>query len=111
MRFLKTATGLPHFEYQYNRINGVLFFFSGKNEGITFPHNENPSILGFNSIQDGFGLHIGYKRLDSFENLNMADDEEKLFVGDYPFDLSAGKQLIFVYVNIIEYVNKFSIIT
>ena len=33
----------------------------------------------------------------------MADDEEETFAGDYPFDLSAGKQLIFIYVNIIEY--------
>ena len=33
----------------------------------------------------------------------MADDEEKTFVGDYPFDLSAGRQLFFIYVNIIEY--------
>ena len=35
--------------------------------------------------------------LDTFENLTMADDEEKTFAGDYPFDLSAGKQLIFIY--------------
>ena len=40
---------------------------------------------------------------DSFENLTMADDEEKTFVGVYPFNLSAGKQVIFIYVNIIEY--------
>ena len=33
----------------------------------------------------------------------MADDEKKSFAGDYPFDLSSGKQLIFIYVNIIEY--------
>ena len=33
----------------------------------------------------------------------MAEDEEKTFVGGYPFDLSAGKQLIFIYINIIEY--------
>ena len=33
----------------------------------------------------------------------MFDDEDKTFVGDYSLDLSAGKQLIFVYVNIIEY--------
>ena len=33
----------------------------------------------------------------------MADDEEKTLVGDYPFDLSAGKQVIFIYVNIMEY--------
>ena len=78
-------------------------YFFGKNEGITFPDNEIPSILGFNGIHDGSGYHIGYKMLKTVENLAMADDEEKTFVGDYPFDLSAGKKLIFVYINIIEY--------
>ena len=34
--------------------------------------------------------------LDTFENLTVADDEEKTFVGDYPSDFSAGKQLIFI---------------
>ena len=77
--------------------------FFGKNEGITFPDNKFPSILGFNGTHDGSGYHIGYKMLDTFENLAMTEDEEKTFVGDYPFDLSAGKQLIFIYVNIIEY--------
>ena len=105
MRSLKTATGLPHFEYQFNKINGDLFLFFGKIERITFPDNENPSILGFNGIHDGSGYHIGYKMLDTFENLTMADDEENIFVGDYPFDLSAGKKLIFIYINIIEYQN------
>ena len=38
--------------------------------------------------------------LESFENLTMADDEDKTFVGDYPSDLSAGKQLIFNYIKI-----------
>ena len=64
---------------------------------INFPDSEIPSILGFNSIHDGPGYHIGYKMLETFENLTMADDEEKTFPGDYPFDLSAGKQLIFIY--------------
>ena len=103
LRSLKTATGLTHFDYQFNKVNGVLFLFFGKNEGITFPANEIPSLLEFNGIHDGSGYHIGYKMLDTFENLTMADDEEKNFVGDYPFDLSAGKQLIFIYFAIIEY--------
>ena len=103
LRFLKTTSGLPHFDYQFNKINGVLFLFFRKNEGITFPDNKILSILGFNGIHDGSGYHIGYKMLETLENLAMADDEEKSFVGDYPFDLSAGKQLIFIYVNIIEY--------
>ena len=103
MRSLKTATGLPHFDYQFNNINGVLFLFFVKNVGITFLDNEIPSILGFNGIHDGSGYHIGYNMLDTFENLTLADDEERSFVVDYPFDLSSGKQLIFIYVNIIEY--------
>ena len=42
--------------------------------------------------------------LDNFENLTMVDDEENTFVGNYSSsDLSAGKQIIFIYVNIIEY--------
>ena len=69
-------------------------------------NNEVQSILGFNGIHDGSGYHIGYNMLDTFENLTMAVDEEKTFVGDYPFDLSAGKQLIFIYVKIIEYKTK-----
>ena len=77
LRSLKTASGLPHFDYQFNKINGVSILFFGKNEGITFPDNEIPSILGFEGIHDGLGYHIGYKMLDTFENLTMADDEEK----------------------------------
>ena len=103
LRSLKTATGLPRFDYQFNEINRVLFLFFGKNEGITFPDNEVPSILGFNGTHNGSGFHIGYKMLDTFEILTMAEDEEKTFVGDCLFDLSAGKQLIFIYVNISEY--------
>ena len=80
-----------------------MFLFFGKNEGKTFPYNEILSILGFNGIHDGYGYHIGYKMLETFKNLTLADDKEKAFAGDYPFDLSAGKQLIFIYVNIIEY--------
>ena len=103
LRSLKTVIGLPHFDFQFNKINGVLFLFFGKNEGITFPDNEIPSTLSFNGIHEGSGFHIGYKMLGSFENLTMTEDEEETFVGDYLFDLSAWKQLIFIYVNIIEY--------
>ena len=59
-------------------------------------------MLVFNGILDWSVYHIRYKMYDNFENLTMADEEEKIFVGDYPFDLSAGKQLIFIYVDIIE---------
>ena len=80
LRSIKTATGLPHFDYQFNKVNGVSFLFFGKNEGITFPDKQTPSILGFNDIYDGSGYHIGYKMLETFENLTMADDEEKILL-------------------------------
>ena len=80
LRSLKTATRLPHFEYQFNKINGVLFLFFSKNEGITFPDNEIPSILAFNGIHDGSGCYRRYKLLEAFENLTMADDEKKLLL-------------------------------
>ena len=89
LRFLKTATGLPHFDYQFNKMSGVLFVFFGKNERISFPDIEILSILRFNGNHDGSGYHIAYKILEIFENLSMADDEEKTFAVDYPFDLSA----------------------
>ena len=41
--------------------------------------------------------------IDSFDNLALGDGEAKDFVADYPFDLLAGKHLIIVYSNIIEY--------
>ena len=57
---------------------GFWFLFLGKNEGITFPDNKIPSILGFIGIHDRSGYHIRYTILETFENLAMADDEEKM---------------------------------
>ena len=105
LRSLKTATGLTHLEYLYNKINGGNSSFFAKNEGIIFPDNKIPSILDFNGIQDGSRCRIGYKIFKTSESLAMADNEEYSFVDDYPFDLSVMKQLLFVYVNIIEYQN------
>ena len=86
----KTATALPNFSYQYNKITGVLILFLGKNEGITFSDKAIQSILGFKGIQDGSGTHIGYKMLEYSENLLMKDDDEtKAYVVDYPFDILA----------------------
>ena len=99
LRSIKIASGSPHFDYQNNKINGVLFLFFDKNEGFLLPDIEIFCKLGFNGIHDWSGYHIGYKMLDAFENLTMSNDEGKTFVGDYPLDLSAGKQLIFIYVS------------
>ena len=103
IKTIQTVTGLTKFSHQYNKITDVLRLLFGKNEGITFPDEEIPRILGFGGIKYGSGTHVGYKMIDSFDNLAMCEGEEKAFVTDYPFNLVAGKQLIFVYSNIIEY--------
>ena len=59
LRSTKTASGLTNFNYQYNKINGVLFLLFGKNEGITIPDLVISSIHGFNGIHDGSGYHTG----------------------------------------------------
>ena len=102
IKAIKTATGLTNFSHQYNKITILVLFF-GRNEGITFPDEEILRTLCFGGIKDGSGAHFGHKMIDSFDNLAMNDREAKAFVADYPFDLLAGKQLIFVYNNIIEY--------
>ena len=36
LRFIKTATRLPHFDYQINKINGVFFIFLVKTKELLF---------------------------------------------------------------------------
>ena len=103
IKAVKTATGLTKFSHQYKKLTDVFVLFFGKNEGITYPDKENPSILGFEGVKDGSSSHIGYKTIDWFDNLATNDGEAEAFVADYTFDLLAGKSLIFVYSNIIEY--------
>ena len=74
----------------------------GKREGITFLSKEIPSILGFEGVPDGNGIHIGYKMNTTADKL-MKSDDTKAYYGELPADLLAGKHLIFVYANIIEY--------
>ena len=55
---------LTQFDYKYDLVIGKLIFTFGKNEGLSFQREENPSILGFKAKPDptskGF-FHIGYK--------------------------------------------------
>ena len=74
----------------------------GKHKGITFLSIEIPSILGFEGVPDGNGIHIGYKMNTTADKLKRSDDT-KAYYGELPVDLLAGKYLIFVYANIIEY--------
>ena len=61
----------------------------GKYEGITFPSEEVPNIIGFKGIPDGNGIHIGYKMIPN-ANRFMKSDDTKAYYGELPADLCAG---------------------
>ena len=76
--------------------------FFGKYEGITLPSKKISSIFGFKGIPDGNGIQIGHKRIPNASRFMKSDDTED-FYWEFPADLCAGKHLIFIYTNNIEY--------
>ena len=99
---IKRTVGLPNFSFREIKSSGKYEVLLGKYEGITFPSEEIPSIIGFEGIPDGNGIHIGYK-MNPNENRLMKSDDTKAYYGEFPADLCAGKHFIFIYTNIIEY--------
>ena len=102
LALIKRTAGLPHISFREIKNSGKYEILFGKREGITFLGKEIPSILGFEGVPDGDGIHIGYKMNTTADKL-MKSDETKAYYGELPADLLAGKHLIFVYANIIEY--------
>ena len=99
---VKRTVGLPHLCFREIKSSGIYEILLGKYEGITFLSEEIPSVIGFEGIPDGNGIHIGYK-MNSNENKLMKSDDTKAYYGQFPADLCAGKHLIFIYTNIIDY--------
>ena len=93
---------LKQFDRKFDKITQKLVLTFGENEGLSFQDNEIPSILGFKGTPDpahsGF-VHIGYKT--NFEN--GAPNTPNRHFGIFPVDITCGSQLIFVYLDIIEY--------
>ena len=58
-----------------------------------------PSLLGFKGVTDGTGYHIGYKQGSTKHSTFSTQD----LLADYPVDVCAGTQLIFIYLDIIHY--------
>ena len=99
---IKRTVGLPNFSFRKINSSGKYEILLGKYEGITFPSDKIPSIIGFEGIPDGNGIHIGYKMYPN-ENRLMKIDETEAYYWEFPADLCAGNHLIFIYTNIIEY--------
>ena len=71
------------------------------NEGISFPKPQIPSLLGYNANLDENGeYHISYKMIPSFD---ASYEENELNEYHFPYDLSSGTSLIFVYFEIFHY--------
>ena len=58
---IKRTVELPNFSFREINSTEKYEKIFGKYEGITFPSEEIPSIVGFTGIPDGRELHIGYK--------------------------------------------------
>ena len=99
---VKRTVGLPHFSFREIKSSGKYETLLGKYEGITFPSEEIPSIIGLEGIPDSNGIHIGYK-MNPNENRLMKSDETKACYGEFPDNLCARKHVIFIYTNIMEY--------
>ena len=100
---IKRTVGLPSFWFCEIKSNGKYEILFGKIEGITFPSEEIPSIVGFTGIPDKHRVHNWYKISTATSNNLMKSDETKCFYGDFPADLCLRKHLILIYTNMIDY--------
>ena len=77
---IKRTVGLPNFSFREIESSGKFEIVFGKYEGITFPSDEIPSIIGFKGVPDGRGTHIGYKRNAIANKLMQKDVPSLLWV-------------------------------
>lgn len=91
-----------YFDFRHDEPTGHVYLEMGKNQGITFVSREIPNILGFHGVADWAPdkVHIGYKCPNP---ITVAEDGTQYFRGDFPADITAGTQLLFVYTDIIDY--------
>ena len=87
MSTIKRTVGLPNFSFREIKSTGKYEIIFGKHEGITFPIEEIPSIVGLTGNPDGRGVHIGYKMGTVTSNKLMKSDETKAYFGELPADL------------------------
>jgi len=100
-----SATNL---KWEINPVNHKLSITFDVGDGFSFPTKEIPNLLGFKGIAVKiFGLdgtHIGHQQFVKEVGSEKANKKSTFtLVGEYPVDLTGGKHLIFVYINIIEY--------
>ena len=90
---------LDNISYSIDPITKHLSMWMHYWEGITFESPQIPSILGFKGLRDGTGYHIGYKESSHIHSTLTSQN----LISDYPVDISAGTQMMFIYLDIFRY--------
>ena len=93
---IRRKTELEKLDYVIDPITKHLSFWLHYWEGITFSSPQIPSLLGFKGVRDGSGYHIGYKQGSTKHSTFSTQD----LIADYPVDVCAGTQLMFIYLEI-----------
>ena len=96
---IRRKTELEKLDYVKDPITKHLSLWLHYLKGITFSSPQIPSLLGIKGVRDGTGYHIGYKQGSSKHSTFTTQDH----VADYPVDVCAGTQLMFIYLDIIHY--------
>ena len=100
---IKRTVALPDFSFrEINSTRNYKILFE-KFEGINFPSEETPSIVGFTRIPDKQSVHNNNKMKTATSKKLMKSDETKAYFGEFRNDLCSGKHLIFIYTTIIKY--------
>ena len=90
-----------NFDASPQEITNRMSSWMNANEGISFPSPQIPSLLGYNAKLDENGEYpIGYKMIPSFDASSEGNEQ---YGSHFPYDLSSGTNLIFVYIDIIQY--------
>ena len=90
---INLKTELENISYDIDPITRHLTLWMHYWERITFGSPQILSILGFKCIRDGTGYHIGYKRSSQVHIILTTQN----LISDYPDDMTAGTQLMFIY--------------
>ena len=96
---INLKTELENFSYAIDPITRHLTLWMQNWKRITFESPQILSILGFTGIRDGTGYDIGYKRSSQVHSILTTQN----LISDYPVDMTAGTQLMFIYLDIIHY--------
>lgn len=99
---ISRVVSLEKFEVQIDKVTGFAVMEFGRGEGISFEDPQVVSIFGFKPWFDSKHqmYHIGYR---SDPKKYLLDGLSNKHFGEYPVDVTCGSQLIFIYLDIIEF--------